>query len=426
MLYTQSKDYFALVDCNDFYASCERVFNPSLKNTPIVVLSNNDGCIIARSEEAKQLGIPMAAPYHQYKELMLRHGVKVFSSNYQLYGDMSQRVMDSLQLMGFEMEIYSIDEAFLKINVDSSDLLACIAKDIRSTIAKWLGLPVSVGIGKTKVLAKLANSLAKQDKASGICVIEDHGDYDETFKSIPVEKIWGISKKLGQRLRLMNIHSVYDLKYADATLIRKKLTVLGQRIVYELNGTACLDLNSVVAKKHICASRSFGKDINSKSELAEAIATYAARACEKLRTQNSKSLGIYLFLRTNKFKKLQPQHNVGSSAYFDYPTSNTLLIIQHAKKILDEIYNPSYNYHKAGIILFDIVPSHQEQQCLFTKNEDTTKSSKLMGVMDDINRTVGKNSIFSLSQGITKDWLARSNNKSPCYTTKWTDLPIVK
>ena len=293
---------FALIDCNNFYVSCERVFNPSLIDKPVVVLSNNDGCIISRSNEAKLLNIPMGAPLHLYRNIIDANRVKVYSSNYPLYGDMSNRVMTSLMTLNSELEIYSIDEAFLKINKqDNSNIEHDISK-IRKNILMWTGIPVSIGLGPTKTLAKIANSMAKKSE-NGIFNLDTEDKQNKILRNINVEDIWGISRRWGSKLRMIGIGNALDLRDASANKIRQYLGVVVQRIVYELRGISCLDLDKILPKKNIMCSRSFGNPINSKATIKDFITEYAIRATEKVRQQNSRAQGIYIFLQTNRFRK---------------------------------------------------------------------------------------------------------------------------
>ena len=314
---------FALVDCNNFYASCERVFNPKLEGKPIVVLSNNDGCIIARSNEAKALGIPMGAPFFKYKQLINRNKVHVFSSNYTFYGDMSARVMTSLRSLVDEIEIYSIDEAFLDISSFAYCDLEDTAKEIKTLIKQWTGIPVSIGIGSSKTLAKIANRQAKKDSLDNVFDIRNLDVKKSVLQELPVEEIWGISTRWGRRLRKIGIETAQDLVEANPRYVKKTISIVGERIHYELNGVSCIGIEEVKNKKNIISSKSFGKKVSQVQELEEAVSNYTARACEKLRLQNSRAQGLYVFLRTSPHIDKERQYSNGMSVHFSIPTSNT-------------------------------------------------------------------------------------------------------
>ena len=413
---------FALVDCNNFYVSCERVFNPSLINKPVVVLSNNDGCIISRSNEAKLLNIPMGAPLHLYRNLIDANKVKVYSSNYPLYGDMSNRVMTSLMELNFELEIYSIDEAFLKINEqDHSDVEYDILRT-RNNILMWTGIPVSIGLGPTKTLAKIANSIAKKTQ-SGVFNLDTEDKQNRILKNINVEDIWGISRRWGSKLRMIGIGTALELRNASANRIRQYLGVVVQRIVYELRGISCLDLDKILPKKNVMCSRSFGNPVNSKATIKDFITEYSIRAAEKVRQQNSRAQGIYIFLRTNRFKK-EKQYNSGIMIGLNFPCCDTSVIIKLASKAIDQIYQPGYSYHKAGIMMLDLIPSDIHQKDLF-QNTTYSLSDERMKVIDSLNKRFGSG-IIAHGKVRPKDknkWKSRSFYLSPRYTTQWDELP---
>ena len=413
---------FALVDCNNFFASCERVFQPSLINKPIVVLSNNDGCIVARSNEAKALGIPMGAPFYQIKDLIQNRGVSVFSSNFQLYGDMSERIMNSLRSFAPDLEVYSIDEAFLHLNPE--ERLYDKALEMRTKLLQWTGIPTSFGIAPTKTLAKIANRFAKKNTTEGVFQLTCPTLTDEILKKLPIQEIWGISSGFGRRLHKLGIFSALELKNADPKRIRKSLGVVGERIVYELCGNSCLGLEEVTPKKNILSSRSFGTPLTELKPIEEALANYAVRAAQKLRNQKSKAQGVYVFLNTNRFRKDEPYYANGATLGFDLPTSDTRLIIHYGKKLLQWIYRKGYNYHKCGIMLLDLIHEEIEQENLFVKR-DSSKGDRLMKTVDQINRSMGSKTLFYAAQGIERKWKMRCNLSSPLYTTSWNDLPKV-
>lgn len=415
---------FALVDCNNFYASCERVFNPALQHKPIVVLSNNDGCIVSRSNEAKALGIPMGAPYHHHKALIEKNGVAVFSSNYQLYGDMSRRVMDSLHLLVHDMEVYSIDEAFLGLDELPQQNLYDMAVDMRSKLYQWTGIPTSFGIAPTKTLAKIANHMAKKHTCTGIFDMRDPKVHVEIMRHLPVESLWGISHRWGRKLRTIGIQTALQLRDADPKFIRKHFNVVAERMVQELRGHSCLDLEEMTQKKNILSSKSFGTPLTELRPMEEALANYAARACEKLRAQHSKAQGIYVFVKTNPFQHTQPQYRNGFTQGFDYPTSDTAVIIQESKKILKMIYREGFKYHKCGIMLLDLVGEDFQQGHLFVQ-PTSSKRDHLMKVLDGINQSLGSNSVFHAAEGTKRAWKMRCDKRSNRYTTQWKELPIV-
>ncbi|MGB0180883.1 MAG: Y-family DNA polymerase [Candidatus Puniceispirillales bacterium] len=432
---------FALVDCNNFYASCERVFDPSLATQPVVVLSNNDGCIIARSDEAKALGIPMGAAVHEYAAALKRHKVRVFSSNYPLYGDMSGRVMESLSQFTPDVEVYSIDEAFLGLDGFDETALPQHMRNMRQAIRQWTGIPTSVGVAATKTLAKLANRIAKKYTSDGVYMMTDPVLMTRILGDIAVEDIWGISRRWGERLRAMGIKTALQLRQADPQQIRKALSVVGERIVHELNGISCLELEAVQAKQNIMSSRSFGRLISDRDSIAEAAASYTARAAEKLRKQNSLASGIYVFIRTNRFRTQDPQYSNAALIRFDEPTANTSTLIAAATRAIHQLYRPGFRYHKAGVMLTDLVADGCEQKSLWrcdTPIATTAASKRRMAMLDQVNAMMGRGTLFHASEGITRlnkhkqadtskpDWHMRQQFRSPSYTTRWSDLIIVR
>jgi DNA polymerase V len=412
---------FALVDCNNFYASCERVFDPSLKNRPIVVLSNNDGCIVARSNEARALGIPMGVPFFESKAVIKKHKVAVFSSNYQLYGDMSQRVMDSLRRFAPDMEVYSIDEAFLRLDHLQPRNLVDYCATLRAKVMQWTGIPVSIGIGPSKVLAKVANRVAKKQTDDGVFDIRSQQAQDEILNTLDVEKLWGIAGRWAERLGRIGIEKASELRDASPTIIRKHLSVVGERIVRELKGQSCIDLEDIQPRKNIMSSKSFGTLLTKKEPMEEALANYAARACEKLRQQNSRAQAVYVFVQTNGFRKTDRQYNNALTRSLTVPTSDTRLIIEAAKFCLSRIYKPGYRYKKTGIMLLDLIPATLEQKHLFV-DCDQRPGDHLMAMVDRINREHGPDTLFFGAQGVTREWKMRCGSRSPRYTTQWDEL----
>jgi DNA polymerase V len=415
---------FALVDCNNFYASCERVFAPNLKERAIVILSNNDGCIVARSNEAKSLGIPMGAPIFKQKAIIKKHNVAVFSSNYELYGDMSKRVMDSLSLFTPDMEVYSIDEAFLRLDYLQPRNLYEYCKTIREKILQWTGIPVSIGIAPTKVLAKVANHVAKK-KTDGVFDIRCQQKQDDILKSLDADKIWGIARSWSKRLNSMGIYKASELRDASPTIIRKHLSVVGERILRELKGQSCIDLETIQPKKNIMSSKSFGKSITKKEPIEEALSNYAARACEKLRKQNSRAQAVHVFVQTNGFRETDRQYNNAITHTLTTPTSDTRIIIEAAKFCLSKIYQHGYRYKKTGIMLLYLIPASLEQKQLFV-DFDRRPGDHLMKIMDRVNKEQGSDTLFFGAQGVTREWQMRCGSRSPRYTTQWNELLMVR
>ena len=435
---------YGLVDCNNFYVSCERVFNPSLKGKPVVVLSNNDGCIIARSNEAKALGIPMGAPLHLYKTLIKKNKIFTYSSNYTLYGDMSSRVMSALNYFVPNIEVYSIDEAFLSLKKFNVQSLQDEMSKIRECIYQWTGIPVSIGIGPTKTLAKLANKIAKKNSSNGVYILTISNQLTHILNGMNLEDIWGVSKGWGDRLRSIGINNPMQLQQANPRQIRTLVSVVGERIVYELRGESCLTLEEVVNKKSITVSRSFGNMINDKEILKKALANHAARAAEKLRYQDSICGGIYIFIKTNRFREQDLQYSNSAIINFDELTDSTTIIIEKSFKLLESLYRSKYNYKKIGITLLGLrqkSKSHLDNNYIIQGNLFTHKKNQQiymskycdrMKLIDEINTKMGKMTIFHGSQGMIKNskniklepdkWRIRSSYKSPFYTTNWDDI----
>ncbi len=416
---------YALVDCNSFYASCEKVFLPNLWNKPVVVLSNNDGNVVALSMEAKKLNIPFGAPFFEWKEFMEKNSVAVFSSNYTLYGDMSRRVMDTLEEFTPELEIYSIDEAFLSFHGMQGDVTR-YSEEIRVAVKQRLGIPVSVGIGSTKTLAKLANKIAKK-RSVGVFNFSDCYDMDTVLDSIGVRKVWGVGSRYEKMLNDNGIHSVRQLRDAPDKWIRKRMTVVGLRMVMELRGIPCLSLDELPsAKKEIVSSRSFGKPVEKFDELREALSSYVSRAAEKLRSQYGLASEMTVFLTTNRFKEQEPQYSKGIIYKFPSPISYTPFFIHCAGRLLSDIYRSGYRYKKVGVMLSGIIPEGNAQLSLFTRFQDTERTRRLMDAMDRVNREMGGGVLYFASTGIQKPWRMRRFFLSPCYTTKWSDIPVVR
>ncbi len=418
----------ALVDCNNFYASCERVFDPKLKNRPVVVLSNNDGCIVARSQEAKALGLKMGEPYFKVKELLDRHKVAVFSSNYALYGDMSQRVMNTLRQFAPDVEIYSIDEAFL--DLDGFRDLPDLAKNIRETVKQWTGLPVSVGIAPTKTLAKVANDTAKKKAGyNGVCVLDEPQVWEPLLKEFEVGEVWGIGPQYKKLLNKHGITTAWEFSQLPETWLRKHMSVVGARTAKELNGQPCLELElHADPKKGITVSSSFGKRITEFQELSEALVSYVSRAGEKLRKENLLARHMLVFMHTSPFaqdKTNDPYYAPSLSFALPLHTNYTPELIHYALWALKQMYRPGYRYMKCGVMLTDLLLEGTETLDLFDRR-DTGKQSKLMAAMDHLNQTMGKQTLFYASSGIQKAWRGAAARKSPSYTTDWESLIQVR
>lgn len=411
---------FALVDCNSFYCSCERVFNPKLNGKALVVLSNNDGIIIARTDEAKALGIKMGEAVFKIRDLIRRNKVHTYSSNYSLYGDMSHRVMQTLSQFTPEMEIYSIDEAFL--NLCGFQELEAYGKKIHDTILMHTGIPTSVGIGPTKVLAKVANRIAKKRKhISPVFDLSSKEVQDTVLASFPVEDIWGIARRSAAKLEALGIRTAKELRDADLDLIEKVLTIVGRRLVSELRGFSCLPLELVRDdKKEIISSRSFGKPVFALDELKEALAHYVSRASEKLREQGSVCAHLQVFVHTNPHKNVSQYFNATSLKIMT-PTSATSALVRYAFHALESIYKEGIEYKKTGVILSDF-RTQNIPFSLFEDRELYNQDNALTKVMDEINRTFGSHSVKLGSCGTESVWKMKSEIRSPCYTTRWKDL----
>lgn len=419
---------FALIDCNSFYASCEKIFRPDLKHRPIVVLSNNDGCVIARSPEAKKMGISMTQPWYQIKDQYLSKGGVVFSSNYEFYADISNRVMNVLSDLCPEIDIYSIDEAFLDLRTFRKNIdLVNFAYSCKKRIKDWIGVPVSIGIAPTKTLAKLANKVAKDDpRFDGVVILSEPRVIRHFLKSMPTEKIWGIGRKLTTKLENIDIKTAYDLSQVDSRLIGDNFNVVLERTVRELKGQSCITLHDFMEpKKQIMVSRSFGRSIRSKSVLSEAISFHASRAAEKLRHEKQKCRLITAFIRSNRFNTRVRQIYAAKSFELVHPTDDTRVIIKNANRILDQIFADGYQYAKAGVLLSDFTDKYGYQMSLFDKKRDEKMASRLMQTVDYINLMEIAKIGFG-NQGYRNTWRMKREIKSKRYTTKIEEIPITK
>ena len=426
-----SRDYpmpvFALVDCNNFYASCEKLFRPDLKDTPVVVLSNNDGCVVARSREAKLLGIKMGVPVFQIKAEMQRHGILAFSSNYALYADLSSRVMRTLEEMAPRVEVYSIDEAFLDLTgIESVLSLVEFGQQVRERIGHWIGITVCVGIAPTKTLAKLANHAAKKYPATqGVVDLTNPDRQRRLLALVPVDDVWGVGRRLSKRLNALGITTALDLANASPRAIRDQFSVVLERTVRELNGESCIELEEIPpTKKQIVCSRSFGVKVTQFELLREAVCEYATRATEKLRKEQQQAKVLTVFIRTSPFKDNEPQYSNSASGELLIPSSDTRDFIELANHLLKRIWKDGFRYAKAGVMLSDFYDPGMFQPGLFDDISTRSNSQQLMSVLDTINQS-GAGKVFFAGQGTKKDWSMKREHLSPAYTTRWDQLPRV-
>jgi len=416
---------FALVDCNNFYASCERVFNPRLAGQPIVVLSNNDGCVVARSNEAKALGVAMGVPEFQIRPLLRAHRVQVFSSNYTLYGDLSQRVMETLEQFSPNVEISSIDEAFLSVSGFTSRNLTEYGRIVRTTVKRWTGIPVSVGIAETKTLAKIANRVAKRTPdTDGVFDLLACSDRDTLLGTVAVADVWGIGPSYARLLTQHGITTALQLREADERWIRRHMGIVGVRLVAELRGRSCLDLDACPAPKQgITCSRSFGRSVCTLAEMEEAVSSYISRAAEKLRGEGLAAMVLTVFLMTNAFTN-EPQYRNSVTYSLPVGTDTTSELIRAALHGLRTIYRDGYRYKKAGVMFTALVPASQVQPDLFD-HQDRPRSKRLMTALDAINDRWGAGTLQYAASGLTKAWKTQFHRRSPTYTTDWDELPVV-
>jgi len=418
---------YALVDCNNFYVSCERVFDPKLNGKPVIVLSNNDGCAIARSNEAKAIGIQMGVPVFKIPYLIKTYGIEVYSSNYALYGDMSQRVMQTLSEFTPDIEHYSIDEAFLDLSCFSHYGLTDYGRRIKHTVKKWTGIPVSVGIAETKTLAKIANRIAKKSKKTrGVLDLTASPYQKQALEMTRVEDIWGIGQNYAKFLKENSIHNALHLRNADDRFIKKRMGIVGTRILQELRGISCYSLEGCPSpKKGITVSRSFNKAIDDLYELKEAVADFASRGAEKLRKEHSVAGVIMVFIMTSRFKKETYYFNL-KTIRLPVATSDTSEIIHYVHGGIEAIFKKDYQYKKAGVMFKELVPERDVQTNLFDY-KDRDRSKKLMQVLDSINLKTGPNTLKYAAVGLNhnQSWKTVFKKRSPSYTTKWDQLPKV-
>ena len=417
----------ALVDCNNFYASCERLFAPELNNKPIVILSNNDGCVISRSNEAKEIGIEMGAPAFMMEEMLSRNQVAIFSSNYTLYGSISNRVMQTLSEFVPQMEIYSIDEAFLDLGQLKHNNIQDLAKKIRNTIILHVGIPVTIGIAPTKTLAKMANRFAKKErKTDGVYLAETQEQINELLAYTRVEDIWGIGSEHSKKLAQQKIFTAAQLVRLNEEWIRKNMTVTGQRMFNELKAVPCIGWESMPApRKAICTARSFGQLLSSFENIREALANYAGNCARKMRSQQSCSNLVQVFLQTNTHRTQDKQYFRSVNIQLPVATNDSGAIIAAALKGLSIIYREGYNFKKVGVMVLDLVPEHTVQLSVFDESNHS-RSKQAMAAFDSINTRFGKDIIRYAVQGYKKKWKLKQERLSPCYTTNINEVLTIK
>lgn len=423
------KKIFALVDCNNFYVSCERVFNPKLENKPVVVLSNNDGCCVARSNEVKKLGVKMGEPLFKIRDLVLKHKIQVFSSNYELYADISNRVMQTLFTFSPDVEVYSIDEAFVNIGGLAISSFQETGLEIRKRILDWVGVPVSVGIAPTKTLCKIANEVVKKNpNYKGVLSLTEmsENEINKILQNIEVSDIWGVGRQYTKKLNSYGISTAYDFKYSNPDFIKKIMTIGGLKTQTELKGISCIPLEyEIPDKKGICSSRSFGRPLTTFNELREAVSNFVSISSEKLRSQNSKCLRITVFIQTNRFKQNEKQYSNSYTYEFQSPTSYTPDLIKASSFALSKIFRTGYIYKKAGVFLSEIQNENQIQEVLFNMDifqYTGPKKDFLIREIDFLNEKFGNNTVTFGSNGFKKSWKPKSENRSNRYTTCFEEI----
>lgn len=424
MLLTLSKTFkmFALIDCNNFYASCERVFRPDLNGKPIVVLSNNDGCVIARSNEAKAVGIPMGAPAFEYENLFRKHNVQVFSANFALYGDLSNRVMNILSDYSPDIEIYSIDEAFLKLKGFDYFNLQQYGEQMRYKVTKWTGIPISVGIAPTKALSKLANRIAKKypEKTRGVYIIDGEEKRIKALKWLKVEDIWGVGRQHSKRLNAIGVKTAFDFTQLDDELVRRQMSIVGLRLKQDLQGIPTLDLEEVQPKKNIATTRSFETNYTEYEQLNERISTFASSCAEKLRKQKSCCNSLMVFIHTNGHRKDLPQYSRNIVVKLPFPTNSSIELTKFATQALKHIFKQGFHYKKAGVIVQDFTPEAITQATLFETRDE--RHISLMQAIDKLNNSFGQQKIRLASQDTKRIWKMKQEKLSPRYTTNLNDI----
>ena len=414
----------ALVDCNSFYVSCERLFNPKIRKKPVVVLSNNDGCIISRSNEAKALGIKMGEPYFKEKDIIVKNNVQVFSSNYSLYGDLSRRVMRTLKRFNCDMEVYSIDEAFLDLSNYPDDKIEDVGKEIRNIVLQWTGIPTSIGIAKTKTLSKVANHIAKK-KQSGLVSLIGVENIDPILEKVEINDVWGVGKQLTKFYHQNGVYNAKQLKNKSNTWIKKNSNVLSSRTAMELRGISCIDLEKISTKRKSCVvSRSFGKRVENFQELKEAIAGYSLNASEKIRSESLIAKSITIFVRTSPFQSRFGYYSNSKTIDLPIATNNSIEIVKAAINILESIFKNGYKYQKAGIILSHLSDSTNNKN-LFSSEKDE-KINSLMRSIDNTNHKYGRSTLSLASAGVHKKYNLKREYCSKIETADFYALPTIK
>lgn len=414
----------ALVDCNSFYVSCERLFNPKIRKKPVVVLSNNDGCIISRSNEAKALGIKMGEPYFKAKDIIIRNKVEVFSSNYALYGDLSRRVMRTLKSFNAAIEVYSIDEAFLDLSNFPDQEIENIGKEIRETILQWTGIPTSIGIAKTKTLSKIANHIAKK-KQSGVTSLIGIENIDPILEKIDINDVWGVGRQLTKFYNKNGIYNAKQLKNKSNTWIKKCSNVLSSRTAMELRGISCIGLETTTTKRKSCVvSRSFGKRIETFQELQEAVVNYCLNASEKIRSESLTAKAITVFVRTSPFQRNYGYYSNSKTVDFPIATNNSIEIVKTAVAILETIFKNGYQYQKAGVMLTGLSNAHDKTNLFSTEKDD--KIQALMRSIDNTNHRYGRSTLSVASAGVNKRWNMRRDHSSKIDTADFFSLPTIR
>ncbi len=439
---------FALVDGNNFYVSCERVFNPSLEGRPVVVLSSNDGCAVARSAEARALGVPMGAPYFQIRDLLKTHNGVALSSNFPLYADMSRRVVDTLLTFSDRLEIYSIDESFVDLTGFTSRGLTAYGQDIRARVRRWTGVPTCVGIAPSKTLAKFANHCAKKmSEWNGVCDLTDRTLWPRVMPRVAVSEVWGVGKASADKLRSLGIHTADDLRRANPWHVSRLLGVLGERLVHEMNGTSCLELDAVPAdRKSAAVTRSFSQAVRSRDEMRRIVGAFANRAAEKLREQDLVARDLTVFIQTSRFSN-RPGHSASRAAVLARPSNDSRDLVEAASTALEAIWRDEFDYVRAGVVVNDLCRKDAVQPTLFdlpgmaapppagTPSAGTrtapaparaASSEKLMAAMDKLNRKMGAGTVIPASVGVARPWISRAENRSPNYTTSFRELPVIR
>ncbi len=421
---TQYTKKIGLIDCNSFYVSCERLFNPKIRKKPVVVLSNNDGCIISRSDEAKALGIKMGEPYFKAKDIIIKNNVNVFSSNYSLYGDLSRRVMRTLKRFNSDIEVYSIDEAFMDLSNFSDNEIENVGKEIRATVLKWTGIPTSIGIAKTKTLSKVANHIAKKTKM-GVTSLIGIENLDPVLEKVEINDVWGVGRQLTKFYQKNGIYNAKQLKNKSNTWIKKCSNVLSSRTAMELRGISCIELEKTTSKRKSCVvSRSFGKRVESFQELKEAVASYCLNASEKLRAENLIAKALTVFVRTSPFQKNFGYYSNSRTIDFPIATNNSIETVKAAISILENIYKKGYRYQKAGVMFSGLLDENNKDN-LFASEKDE-KINKLMRSIDKTNFRFGRRTLSIASAGIQKKWFMRREHSSKIDTADFYCMPIIK